>query len=210
MTASSLLHDGITLFRNGLDGYPFYRIPSLLAINASLLLAFAEGRGQRTDHGRVDIVLKRSVDGGASWSPLSVVHSAGARGGTIGNPAPLYDDELVLFFCHENLEILSMRSSDFGTSWSIPLPISWSRPPSWEWVASGPPAALVTSSGAWVLPCDGLIGSKQLWSALEPARSPLIAHSQPTHCPLSGHSFATWLFSYRRGHLRLLLCAPLT
>ena len=76
--------------------YPFYRIPSLLAINATLLLAFAEGRGQRNDHGRVSIVLKRSFDGGQSWSPQAVVEHG--MSGTIGNPTPLYDEEVALFF----------------------------------------------------------------------------------------------------------------
>ena len=157
------------LFRNNLEGYPFYRIPSLLAINASLLLAFAEARGQRTDHGHVSLVMKRSMDGGATWSPLSVVQAAAeGRKGTIGNPAPLYDaseGSVVLFYCRENREIYSTRSSDFGDSWSAPQTIAWSRPADWQWVATGPPAALVTTRGQWVLPCDGLTGSFQLWKA---------------------------------------------
>ena len=155
------------VYRNGEDSYPFYRIPSLLYVNASLLLAFAEGRGQRTDHGRVDIVLKRSHDGGVTWSGLSVVHSAGGSRGTIGNPAPLYDaPDVVLFFCVENKEVFMMRSADGGLTWSTPEPLSgWSRPREWAWVASGPPGALVTNGGRWLLPCDGLIGSAQIYKA---------------------------------------------
>jgi sialidase-1 len=140
-------------------------------VNASLLLAFAEGRQQRTDHGIVDLVLKHSVDGGASWSALSLIHSsshasrAGGRG-TVGNPAPLLDgDEIVLFFCIENREIHSTRSADFGASWSVPAQIGWAPPSHYMWVATGPPAALVTSSSRWVLPCDGLTGSRQIWKA---------------------------------------------
>ena len=155
----------LTVFRNNADGYPFFRIPSLVAINSTLLLAFAEARGQRTDHGRVDIVLKRSEDGGSSWSALTLV----TRGmsGTIGNPAPLVDDDLItLFFCRTNLDIFSTSSADFGATWSVPAPLAgWSRPPEWLWVATGPPAALRTSRGRWVLPCDGLTGSSQLWKA---------------------------------------------
>lgn len=153
------------VYRNGVDGYPFYRIPSLIAVNATLLLAFAEGRGQRTDHGKVDIVVRRSFDSGASWSPHSLV-TAGLTG-TIGNPSPLFDGgEIALFFCRENLEILETRSSDYGSTWTAPIPIrGWSRPEEWKWVAAGPPAALVTRSGRWVLPCDGLTGHKQIYKA---------------------------------------------
>ena len=155
--------DAAVVFQNGADGYPFFRIPSLLYISATLLLAFAEGRRQRQDHGQVDIVLKRSIDGGASWSALSVVHTETRA--TIGNPAPLYDDpEAVLIFCRDNKDVLLTRSIDGGVSWSVPLPIGWSRPPEWAWVATGPPASLVSRRGRWLVPCDGLSGSKQVRS----------------------------------------------
>ena len=39
------------------------------------VLALAEGRMQKNDHGWVDIVLRRSFDGGETWSPTSVVHT---------------------------------------------------------------------------------------------------------------------------------------
>lgn len=158
MEASSVV------FRNGDEGYPFYRIPTLLRVNATLLLAFAEGRHQRQDHGRVDIVQKRSTDGGNTWSPLALVQSVGS--GTIGNPTPLYDEpEVVLFFCRDNLAIHITRSLDGGISWTHAEPIGWTRPPEWKWLASGPPAAMRMRTGRWVLPCDGLIGSTQIYKA---------------------------------------------
>ena len=123
-----------------------------------------------TDHGMVDIVLKKSLDDGATWSPLSVVHSetGDGRHATIGNPTPLYDDEtseIVLFFCRENAEIFSTRSSDAGSSWSVPKPIGWSRPPEWTWLATGPPAALILPTGRYVLPCDGYLGHPRFYQA---------------------------------------------
>ena len=81
--------NGSVLFDASVDeGYQFYRIPSLLRVAAAAgtwLLAFCEGRQQRTDHGKVDIVLKRSADDGVTWSQLSVVH--GERHATIGTPS---------------------------------------------------------------------------------------------------------------------------
>ena len=166
--------ESAVVFDTAIDvGYKFFRIPSLLRVAASAgvwLLAFCEGRQQMTDHGMVDIVLKKSLDDGATWSPLSVVHSetGDGRHATIGNPTPLYDDEtseIVLFFCRENAEIFSTRSSDAGSSWSVPKPIGWSRPPEWTWLATGPPAALILPTGRYVLPCDGYLGHPRFYQA---------------------------------------------
>jgi sialidase-1 len=155
----------LTIFRNNDEGYPFFRIPSLLWVSPTLMLAFAEARHQRTDHGQVALVVKRSFDNGLTWSPLVVVHAEPSA--TIGNPCPLYDEpEIVLFFCRENQHIFETRSADGGLSWSAPRELTgWSRPADWLWLAVGPPGALVTSGGRWVLPCDGLTGSKQIYKA---------------------------------------------
>lgn len=54
------------------------------------LLAFAEGRVLDCgDAGDIDLVVKRSTDGGRTWSPLQVVNEGG--GDTHGNPAPVVD-----------------------------------------------------------------------------------------------------------------------
>jgi len=56
------------------------------------LLAFAEGRVLNCgDAADIDIVVKRSTDGGRTWGPLQVVNDGG--GDTHGNPAPIVDRE---------------------------------------------------------------------------------------------------------------------
>src|SRR6267378_1467064 len=64
----------VTVFKTGQDGYHTYRIPVIVRAKNGDLLAFAEGRkNSATDHGDIDIVLKRSSDEGKSWGPLQIV-----------------------------------------------------------------------------------------------------------------------------------------
>ena len=64
------------VFVSGNDGYKSFRIPAIVRMPGSELLAFAEGRvGGSGDFGDIDIVMKRSRDGGKSWSEIQVVAS---------------------------------------------------------------------------------------------------------------------------------------
>ena len=62
-----------TLFAAGEDGYFCCRIPGLAVSKNGVLLAFAEGRKDScSDVGDIDLVLKRSLDGGQNWSDIQV------------------------------------------------------------------------------------------------------------------------------------------
>ncbi|MFI5611825.1 hypothetical protein [Amycolatopsis sp. NPDC051903] len=69
------------VFQANTGGYDCFRIPAVVTAHNGDLLAFAEGR--RTgpdclDAGDVDVVLKRSQDGGTTWSaPIIAVHGYG-------------------------------------------------------------------------------------------------------------------------------------
>src|SRR4051812_13285526 len=78
------------VFLSGKEGYHTFRIPSLLVTPRGTVLAFCEGRKKgRGDSGDIDVVLKRSRDGGATWGPLQVIADDGAN--TVGNPCPVVD-----------------------------------------------------------------------------------------------------------------------
>lgn len=81
------------LFKTSEDpGYACFRIPAIVRSTDGTLLAFAEGRVLNCgDSADIDIVLKRSTDGGRTWGPLQVVNEGG--GDTHGNPAPVVDQE---------------------------------------------------------------------------------------------------------------------
>ncbi|WP_367870356.1 exo-alpha-sialidase [Luteolibacter sp. Populi] len=156
------------LFTAGQDGYHTYRIPALLRSASGTLLAFCEGRKTSgTDHGDIDIVLRRSTDGGKSWGPLAVVQEEGGDAKiTIGNPVPVLDESnghIHLIFCRGNERVFHSFSTDDGVTWSprkdITDPI---KREGWGWYAPGPVHGIQLKRGAQkgrlVIPCDHRIG----------------------------------------------------
>lgn len=134
--------------------YKCYRIPALVRsrIEPDTLLAFAEGRLFNCgDHGFVDVVSRKSLDGGKTWGAVVRVYGESSRAPsknvTIGNPAPvvLSNGTLLLPVCRNNLDVLLLQSPDFGATWSAPRPVS--TPPSWTWVATGPPGSVQLTAG---------------------------------------------------------------
>lgn len=77
------------VFTSGKEGYASIRIPAVLVTQAGNVLAFAEGRERPTDQAENDIIMKRSTDGGRTWSPLRVLHEDGAN--SLNNPTVVQD-----------------------------------------------------------------------------------------------------------------------
>ena len=78
----------IDLFASGEEGYHTYRIPALATTAKATVLAFCEGRKHsRSDAGKIDLLLRRSADGGHSWGPTQVVVTDSDM--TCGNPCPV-------------------------------------------------------------------------------------------------------------------------
>jgi sialidase-1 len=163
----------VDVFRAGQDGYHTFRIPALLVTKRGTLLAFAEGRrGSRSDSGDIDLVLKRSADGGRSWSAMQIVADRDAD--TIGNPCPVQDRKtgrifLPLTFNPGNVtekQILERTvetrrrvfiswSDDDGRNWAPLREITDSvRRPEWTWYATGPGVSIHTRAGRLVVPCN--------------------------------------------------------
>ncbi|MFD5481064.1 exo-alpha-sialidase [Streptomyces hawaiiensis] len=144
------------LFKASQDpGYACFRIPAIVRTTSGTLLAFAEGRVLNCgDAADIDIVLKRSTDGGRTWGPLQVV-TEGA-GDTHGNPAPLVDRRTGRILLAEtyntgrtdagNCTVPCDRtphlqySDDDGRTWSEPRDLSDEiLPGHWNsWYATGP------------------------------------------------------------------------
>jgi sialidase-1 len=131
---------------------------------AGTVLAFCEGRkANRADHGDVDLVLKRSNDGGRSWGPLELVYEEGGTAKTtIGNPCPVVDATtrtIWLPFCRDNDGVFVTHSSDDGKTWSKAVDITADvKRPDWSWYATGPGVGIQLQTGPHrgrlVIPCD--------------------------------------------------------
>jgi len=144
------------VFEAGQGGYACYRIPALVVSNEGTILAFCEARKNGcSDHGDIDLALRRSTDGGSTWTDIEIVMDDGDH--TMGNPCPVVDRNtgtLWLPFCRDNKSILLSKSTDDGRSWSSPVDITDSaKDPAWHWVGTGPGHGIQLASGRLVIPC---------------------------------------------------------
>ena len=131
------------LFTSGQGGYTCYRIPALVSWGEGELFAFAEGRADNfADFGNVDILMRKSVNGGKTWSAARVVVDNGDL--QAGNATPVLDKmdprfpggRLFLFYNTGTASEYDTRmglgrrsayyitSTDHGKTWSEPIDIS--------------------------------------------------------------------------------------
>jgi len=165
------------VFRAGAEGYHTYRIPSLFATSKGTLLAFCEGRKEASgDSGNIDLLVKRSVDDGKTWSPLDVLWDDGDN--TCGNPCPVVDERtgriwLLLTWnlgsdggrnlhdgkSDETRRVFKCHSDDDGATWTEPIEITDEvKPFEWWWYATGPGIGIQLKGephlDRLVVPCD--------------------------------------------------------
>jgi sialidase-1 len=178
MTATPQVKDSVhrtDLWVAGEGGYHTYRIPALTVGRGGTLLAFCEGRKHsRADAGEIDLLLRRSTDGGRTWLPTQIVVTD--PGFTCGNPAPVLDRDtgvIWLPFCKNPADggeaqirkglaertVWLTHSADDGATWTEPTEITfWVKRPDWTWYATGPCHGIQLSSGPaagrLLIPCD--------------------------------------------------------
>ncbi|MGW2643719.1 sialidase family protein [Streptomyces sp. NPDC001393] len=192
-------------FRAGHEGYASFRIPAVVATGARTLLAFCEGRvDSAADHGHIDIVLKRSTDGGRTWGPLQVAASNGTD--LAGNPAPVVLDTGRVLLVHiraaatateaaivrgrvgdaDGRRVWVQHSDDDGVTWSAPREITAQvKKPGWRWYATTPGHALQLSTGRVLVPANHTLPPTGTDTGAEPRYN-------SGHCLLSDDRGESW------------------
>lgn len=196
-------------FRAGREGYASFRIPAVVRTDSGSLLAFCEGRvGSQEDFGNIDVVLKRSGDGGRTWGPLQVVAQNGVH--LAGNPAPVVlDTGRILLVQVRNAasatedairrgtvsaangrRIWVQHSDDDGLTWSAPREITGQvKKTNWRWYATTPGHAVQLSTGRVVVPANHSLPPSGTDNGTE-------GKYNGGHCLLSDDRGQTWRIGY--------------
>jgi len=174
MNAKPIL-DKINIFENQKGGYVHYRVPGIVVTTKGILLAYCEAR-MRGDWGDIDIMMRRSTDGGRTWGERQEISKA--TGEISKNPVALQQnlatkDELTLhnpvmivdhktgtihfLYCAEYARCFYRRSNDDGKTFSEPVDITdtfekFRSEYDWKVIATGPGHGIQLKNGRLIVP----------------------------------------------------------
>jgi len=132
------------LFTAGEHGYVTYRIPGILA-HGDTVLAYAEARRDGFgDWADIDVVMRRSTNGGKTWEPMRVLVDSGKD--TVNNPVMIAGKkagEVHFLYCVNYAKAYYRRSEDGGRTFGEAKEITGAfetlrRHYDWNVIATGP------------------------------------------------------------------------
>jgi len=159
LLAAGTAAGGADLFEARSGGYQTYRIPGIVITPRGTILAYAEARKDGIgDWADIDILLRRSADGGRTWEPPRLLADAGAQ--TANNPVMIVErrNGVVHFLhCVQYARAFHMRSRDDGKTFSAPAEITpvferFRSEYDWNVIATGPGHGIELRNGRLLVP----------------------------------------------------------
>lgn len=160
--------DSTIVFAPKAGEYASMRIPALVISKKGTLLAFCEGRiNNASDWGDMNLLLRRSEDGGKTWGEYQII-AAKKAGEPAGNPAPVVaaDGTIHLLYQRDYARAYHTQSTDDGLTWSVAEDITATfdrfKPTyNWKVLATGPGHAIQLKNGrllasVWLADSDKL------------------------------------------------------
>ena len=170
----------VDVFEEKQAGFVSYRIPGIVVTAKGTVLAYAEARKfTSADRGEIEIHLRRSTDGGRTWSPQQQIAHVGPRlprnphmpddkkkkdmGGPeqqpVNNPMLIAarDGAVHFVYCVEYMRAFYARSDDDGLTWSAPAEITatfdrFRSEIAWQAIATGPGHGIELRGGRLIVP----------------------------------------------------------
>lgn len=165
----------IDVFQHGQYGYANYHIPGVAVTAQGTVLAWCEARKTGGDWAAIDILLRRSTDGGKTFGePQSIAEVPGPKQKnpaalrissvnpndiSYNNPVliPDRDGTVHMVFCLEYMRCFYQKSNDDGVTWSKPVEITgtfekFRNEYDWKVLATGPNHGIQLRTGRLIVP----------------------------------------------------------